>query len=140
MIILGFTGTSQGMAPRQLKAVRQLLYNVDVLHLGDCVGADAEAHSMALSFGITKIGHPPSDGHKRAFLEYDEYRLPKPYLKRNIDITREGVDGLIAAPPNFIETPGRGVGAGTWSTVRRARELSRKIWIVFPDGSMRKEE
>ena len=137
-MIFGFTGTSQGMAPRQLKTVRKLLYNVDVLHLGDCVGADTEVHEMAVLSGIKTVGHPPSDGHKRSFLEYDEEHEPKPYLKRNWDIARDGKDGLIAAPPNFIEII-RGVGAGTWSTIRYARKLGRKIWIVLSDGTVREE-
>ena len=135
----GFTGTSRGMAPRQLKAVRQLLYPINVLHLGDCIGADRQAYLICQETGTKTIGHPPDNPHKRVFLEYDEIRTPKPYLKRNIDIVREGVDGLVATPPNWVETPGRGVGAGTWSTVRRARELGRKIWIVLPDGSVVKE-
>ena len=137
-MILGFTGTSRGMTPRQLKTVRKLLYNVDVLHLGDCVGADTEVHKMAVFLSIKTIGHPPSNRYKRSFLDYDEEREPKSYLKRNWDIARDGKDGLIAAPSNFIEII-RGVGAGTWSTIRYARKLGRKIWIVLPDGSVKEE-
>lgn len=131
----GFTGTSDGMQPRQLKAVRQLLYNCDVLHLGDCIGADAEAHELAGETGITRVGHPPTDGKARAFLLYEEERPAKPYLERNTDIARDGVDGLIAAPSDWVEI-NRGSDGGTWSTIRRARKLGRKIWIVRPDGSI----
>lgn len=133
---LGFTGTSLGMKSRQFKAVRQLLYHVDVLHLGDCIGADAEAYGVATEYGVTRIGHPPSHSKMRAFLDYDEEREPKPYLERNDDIALEGVDGLIAAPSGWVEER----RSGTWSTVRRARKLGRRIWIVRPDGSIIEEQ
>jgi len=131
-MIFGFTGTEHGMAPRQKKTVRQLLYNCTVLHLGDCVGADREAFVIAADTGIFRIGHPPSNGRKRAYLRYEEERPAKPYLDRNLDIAQEGVDGLIAAPDSWVEV----VRDGTWTTVRRARSLGRKIWIVRPDGSV----
>ena len=128
----GFTGTSRGMASRQRKAVRQLLWNVTEIHLGDCVGADAEAYEEAVALGIPIVGHPPSDGKLRAFLTYDDEREPKPYLIRNKDIVTEGVDGLIAAPRGFVEE----LRSGTWATVRAARKLKRRIWIVRPDGKV----
>ena len=135
---LGFTGTSEGMAPRQMKAVRQLLYNCRTLHLGDCIGADAEAYHIAGETGITRVGHPPTDGKARAFLQYEKECPALPYLERNMEIARGGVDGLIAAPAGWVEVI-RGNDGGTWSTVRRARKLGRRIWIVRPDGSIRKE-
>ncbi len=131
----GFTGTQKGMASRQLKAVRQLLYRVDRLHLGDCLGADAQAHDEALSWGILTIGHPPSDGGRRAHCYYDTEREPKPYLERNKDIVTEGIDGLIAAPSGFVEA----LRSGTWATVRYARKVGRRIWIVLPDGRVKEE-
>ena len=135
MKILGFTGTSAGMAPRQMKAVRQLLYDCGTLHLGDCIGADAEAYHIAGETAIHRVGHPPMRGKARAFLTYEETRLAKPYMDRNLDIATEGVDGLIAAPSDWVEV----VRSGTWSTIRRARKLGRRIWIVKPDGSIVKE-
>lgn len=132
---LGFTGTQSGMAPRQRKAVRQLLWNVKELHLGDCVGADAEAYEEALLLGIPTIGHPPTNGRRRAFLDYNEEREPKPYLERNRDIAADGVDGLIAAPDGWVETQ----RSGTWATVRYARALRRRIWVVRPDGTIAEE-
>lgn len=137
--ILGFTGTSHGMAPRQRESVRQLLWNVTKLHLGDCVGADAEAHEEATALGILTVGHPPDNGVRRAFCVYDEEREPKPYLVRNRNIVAEGVDGLIAAPRSFVE-PASLRGEGTWTTVGYARKAGRKIWIVKPDGSVSVED
>ena len=135
--ICGFTGTSRvpGMAPRQLKTVRQLLYDVTELHLGDCVNADAQAHIEAISLGIKTIGHPPSESGRRAFCTYDEERESKPYLERNHDIANSGIDGLIAAPNGWAEEQ----RSGTWATIRHARKLKRKIWIVRPDGTVNVE-
>ena len=123
------------MAPRQHKAVRQLLWNVQQLHLGDCIGADAEAYEEAVRLGIKTVGHPPDNASKRAFCEYDEERPPKPYLARNRDIVMEGIDGLIAAPKEFVEV----LRSGTWATVRYARKAGRRIWIVMPDGTIKEE-
>lgn len=130
----GFTGTQQGMAPRQRKTVRKLLHRVHVLHLGDCVGSDAEAYDEATDLGIRRVGHPPSEGRKRAFLAYDEEREPKPYLVRNKDIAAEGVDGLIAAPKGFVEEQ----RSGTWATIRAAQRLGRLVMIVLPDGRVKR--
>ena len=129
---LGFTGTQKGIAPRQRKAVRQLLWNVQQLHLGDCLGADAEAHEEAVALGIETHSHPPSDWRKRACLEYNVVWPPRPYLLRNKDIVECGFDGLIAAPNGFVEEQ----RSGTWATVRAARKLKRRIWIVKPDGKV----
>jgi hypothetical protein len=131
-MIYGFTGTQRGMAPRQRKEVRQLLYDASVLHLGDCLGADLEAYDIAMSLGLTVIGHPPLDGSRRAYLSYDEEREKQPYLIRNRAIVAEGVDGLIAAPKGFVEEQ----RSGTWATIRYARKIGRKVWIVWPDGSV----
>lgn len=129
-MIFGFTGTQRGMAPRQLKTVRKLLWNADTLHLGDCVGADAEAHAEAVALGVSTVGHPPLRWPKRAWCAYTEEREPKDYIARNHCIVNEGVHGLIAAPSGWVEE----VRSGTWATIRFARKLGRRIWIVLPDG------
>lgn len=139
-VTLGFSGTGDAdMAPRQLKQVRQLIGYVlrpTVMHFGDCVHADAQAFVIAKEFGVKTIGHPPDNSRKRAFCEYDEERPPRPYLLRNDDIAREGVDGLIAAPEGWVEV----TRSGTWATVRYARKFKRHIWIVRPDGSVQEEQ
>lgn len=44
-MILGFTGTRQGMTDYQQAQVRRFLvaYQCTILHHGDCIGADAQA-------------------------------------------------------------------------------------------------
>lgn len=136
--IYGFTGTQHGMAPRQLKAVRQLLYHMEKIHLGDCIGADAQTYHEAKRLGVFTIGHPPEDGSRRAFCDYDVEFPPKPYLERNKNIVIAGVNGLIAAPKDFVE-PTNKRGQGTWTTVGYARRARRHIWIVRPDGTIVEE-
>ena len=64
---------------------------------------------------------------------------PKPYLKRNHDIVAAGVDGLIAAPKDFVQ-PASLRGQGTWTTIGYARKAGRRIWIVWPDGTFKTED
>lgn len=140
MIILGFTGTQRGMTPAQSRHVTELLRErkVGVLHLGDCVGADKEAHAIACSLGIQTIGHPPDDDSKRAFCTYFEEWPPKPYLARNADIVLHSLHGLIACPKDELE-PANKRGQGTWTTVGYARKAKRHLWIVLPDGTINEE-
>jgi len=59
---IGFIGTRQGMTERKKIAVRDLLasYAGAILHHGDAVGADAEAHDIALAVGCAIVIHPPA--------------------------------------------------------------------------------
>lgn len=143
-MIVGFTGTSKGMTQRQRATLRYLLNELQVteLHHGDCVGADAEAHTDAARMGIELVVHPPTDNKLRAFCDYSlpNTLLPaKPYLLRNRDIVAAGVDGLIAAPKDFV-APVSLRGQGTWTTIGYARQAGRRIWVVVPDGTFREEK
>ena len=134
-MVLGFTGTQKGMTAKQIKTLRGLLWYATEIHLGDCHGADAQAHEEAGHFGIRRVCHPPKEGAKRAFLHYEEERGPKPYLDRNVAIVKAGVDGLIATPKEYVEVQ----RSGTWATIRAARRLHRHIWIIWPDGKVQEE-
>jgi len=128
---IGFTGTKGGMSiPQQLALSVILDGNLERVvgwqfHDGDCVGADAEAHDIAAQLGYYLVGHPPLDDKLRAWRSYDEIRDPKEYLLRNLDIVKE-CDILIAAPKSHTET----LRSGTWSTVRRARELRVPVILL----------
>jgi hypothetical protein len=128
---IGFTGTRQSMTPAQEGALRELLASHPdaVLHHGDAIGADAQAHDIAVALGCRLVIHPPVDGTDRAFKHSSDVRAPRPYLDRNRDIVRE-TELLIAAPAEATEQ----LRSGTWSTVRYARKLRRLIVLVLPDG------
>lgn len=127
---IGFTGTQLGMTDAQKSALRQLLSGKDgEFHHGDCEGADAEAHDIARVCGFWIIGHPPSNPKKRARKFVDEWRPEKPYLDRNKDIVLD-TEWLIAAPAQGVEQ----LRSGTWSTVRFARKLRRKVILIDTEG------
>lgn len=133
---LGFTGTQRGMTERQAIAVASLL---DVLtpdgghvHHGDCIGADAEFHALAVERGLRVEIHPPLNESKRAFCKGDILWPPYHYLTRNQHIVDHS-EVLIAAP--WEEQEQR--RSGTWSTVRRARAKGIKVYLVFPSGHIR---
>ena len=121
------------MTARQQRQLERLLYHVTALHLGDSINADTEAYEIAFELGVKTIGHPPDNKSRRSFCDYHEEREPKPYLDRNRDIASEGEGGLIAAPSGWTEVFR---GSGTWATIRYARKLKRKIWIIVPDGTI----
>jgi len=136
---VGFTGTQKGMTIEQRVAVCELLEEVlakhQVLHEGDCVGADVQCCMIAKSLGFRIICHPPLDSSKRAFFPADETWARREYMERNQDIAKEARHFLIATPSTDKEE----LRSGTWSTIRRARRFQRKIIIVLPDGTLRKE-
>lgn len=135
-MMYGFTGTSRGITSNQNLILQELFINFDSLHHGDCIGADAMAHEIALVAKLMVSIHPPTDMSKRAFCKGAHLIYPaKPYLERNMDIAAAGINGLIATPGNFHEV----TRSGTWSTIRYARKLNRKITIIFPDGTIREE-
>ena len=135
---VGFTGTSQGMSTVQNTTLLKLLRDLKVttIHHGDCIGSDASLHKLARYTRLRIYIHPPSITKKRAFcLDAHHVFGDKPYTERNRAIVVAGVDGLIATPAEFSEQQ----RFGTWSTVRYARKMKRKIWIILPDGTIREE-
>lgn len=130
----GFTGTSLGMTGPQMQSLRSFLTGgTGEFHHGDCIGADATAHGIAMECGYCPILHPPSNHAKRAWCDVPGHlmRREKSYLVRNRDIVDETV-ALIATPAEF-EEQSRG---GTWYTVRYARKLGRAIVMIYPDGKI----
>ena len=136
MIHVGFTGTQRGMTPPQRAAVMRLLRGMaglHILHHGDCIGADAEAHAGALALGWSIVVHPPIVVAKRAWCTGPSCEVlpPAPYLTRNQHI----VDASLLV----IATPGEPVEqlrSGTWATIRYARRQRKQVMIVPPDGAI----
>lgn len=133
---VGFTGTQQGMTEQQKTQLRITLqaYAVGypeayhVLRHGDCTGADNEAHWIALSLGYDVIVHPPVNSSKRAWQDAGPHVIvlpPRDYLARNHDIV-DACDVLLAAP----STPYERLRSGTWATVRYARKVQAKRYLL----------
>ena len=133
----GFTGTRNGITFHQAQKIRVMLTALDKVmffHHGDCVGADASAHHIAIQCGKSIIIHPPVDDKYRAFMGGGEVRYAKEYIARNHDIVDECMV-LIACPGERIEK----MRSGTWATIRYARKMKKQIIIIFPDGETKIE-
>ena len=132
---IGFTGTQRGMTDAQRSTLRAVLAELGatVFHHGDCIGADAEAHDVAEAMGCEVVIHPPVTETKRAWKLAARIYEPKWYLARNKDIVRD-TEMLVAAPGEETEH----LRSGTWSTVRFARKLGRAVWVILPDGEVRR--
>ena len=130
-MIVSFTGTQHGMTQIQKERVEEYLriLKPTEFHHGDCVGADAEAHDIAVSLSISIHNHPPKNPDKRAFCinHVSKWYGEKSYLERNKDMARI-CDVLIAAPIGNQETR----RSGTWATVRYARALNKEIIFAYP--------
>lgn len=132
---IGFTGTQDGMTPAQEGTFKNLIRRLSPLefHHGDCIGADLHAHYLIrYCFPDVKIYvHPPDNSSKRAFAEGHSKYIPKPYLERNKVIVNM-TNILIATPKTKDEM----LRSGTWSTVRYAKKVNKKVYIISPDGSI----
>ncbi|MCI0564350.1 MAG: hypothetical protein MN733_38245 [Nitrososphaera sp.] len=130
---VGFTGTQEGMTLWQKEKLEGLLVELlheggEYFHHGDCTGADAQAHDIALGLGYKVVLHPPENPIKRAWCESAIVVMaPEPYLERNQKIV-DACDPMIAAPKEEQEQ----LRSGTWSTVRRAQKKGCSLYILRP--------
>lgn len=107
-MIVGFTGTRQRMSDtqiRQLGFVLKILPEPLLLH-GGAIGADLQAHQVAVSLDIDTMIYPANGDP----------------LKRNRQIAAD-CDLLIAAPLTDQEE----LRSGTWATVRYVRKERKPI-------------
>lgn len=135
-MIVGFTGTREGMSAAQLKSVRDLIkgFAPEEFHHGDCVGADNEAANVVAELvggEIIRV-HPPADKAFRAFSSWGKVvSPPKGYHARNRDIV-DASDILVAAPiTSEITKETRG---GTGFTVNYAISKGKQVFVVWRDG------
>jgi hypothetical protein len=136
-IHIGFTGTRDGLTRYQRVRLDEALEDyigraeeIDqqvVFHHGDCLGADAQAHGVAMRANISVIIHPPDDTKLRAFCAGATWVCPEaPYLNRNKDIVDS--TSILVATPKGPET----TRSGTWSTIRYAMKKGKEIIIIPP--------
>lgn len=107
---------------------------INEFHHGDCIGADAQAHEIALFLKVPVHIHPPLCPGKRAFKHSRFTYPPKLYLERNQDIINS-CNILIACPKSRIEE----ARSGTWATIRHARRKHKEIKIIWPEGEIKNE-
>jgi hypothetical protein len=132
---LGMTGSRGGMNAEARDALIKFLDNhvptITEVHHGDCVGADAEFHALALGRGYTIIVHPPYSDSQRAFCKADMVLPRLGYLQRNNQIVKK-TDAMVAIPNTSTEV----VRSGTWATIRTARALNRPLAVILPNGDL----
>ncbi|KKK76317.1 hypothetical protein LCGC14_2864870 [marine sediment metagenome] len=128
-MILGFTGTRDGMSRKQFGAITALLRETmpSEVHHGGCKGADSGFHVLARRLGIRIILHPSVITKHQVVFTADEVRPAEPYLVRNHNIVDE-VEGLIACPAEKQEV----LRSGTWATIRYARNKGVPVNVIFP--------
>lgn len=131
---IGFSGTRNGMNEYQKKLLTEILTRLSakgdakiVLHHGDCIGADEEAHYIAKELGIEIHIHPPKERKYRAFLSGAALYPEKSYLTRNHDIVNS-TQRLYAAPSQDYEI----LRSGTWATIRYAYKVGKPVFLIRP--------
>ncbi len=138
-MILGFTGTREGMTDKQkIRLMQEVLFihrydGIEEAHHGACAGADHQFHDL-LAWMIGKhrlILHIPTNMSMvpgvLLQLPDSQKKKPKPYLERNKEIVRMS-DHLIACPAQAKEIQ----RSGTWATIRHADKMGRKITLLTP--------
>lgn len=107
-----------------------------IIHHGDCVGVDADAHFIANERGVPLVVHPPLNKRYRAYCNSDTINAPREYLERNREICKES-DFLIGFPKEYKPR----TRSGTWYTIRYALNwpATKHVGVVFPDGSVRSD-
>jgi len=139
-LAIGLTGTRVGMTKQQHCRVVALLDQLKpaVGRHGDCIGSDAQFHILCLERGIRVVIHPPSNPKYRAWCSkasqsrppVDVEVLPKaPYIVRDHAMV-DAVQVLLATPKTEAEV----LRSGTWSTVRYACKVGRKLFLITPTG------
>lgn len=133
---VGFTGTRYGMTTAQRTTLLTLLAGGRwaVLHHGDCVGADAEAHHAARLSGLAVVIHPPINSRFRANMKGDKSLPPLPYLDRNRAIVASA-ERVIAAPVSTGQ-----LISGTWYTVRYALIQGKPVSVIRRNGTVMSDE
>jgi hypothetical protein len=131
--IVAFTGTQEGMTKFQRRAFRDLLWEMEprVLIHGDCIGADAQAHDIAVKMDIEVWIRPCFIHQKRAYKEGKILADPEDPIERNHKMVDQS-HALIGCPKQ-VEPQLR---SGTWATVRYAKKRDVLRWLVYPDGSI----
>ena len=131
---VSFTGSRQGMTAAQKESFNHLLYEMGILVLthGDCIGADADAHCLAIEAGAEVRKRPSNIETQRAFSEGGEIvAQPEAPLSRNKKIVDDG-EQLVACPATFQEE----LRSGTWATIRYARKTRKPVTIIWPNGRL----
>lgn len=122
------------MTPAQQAGLRKLAGELSLVELthGDCVGADAQAHQIAIELGIALRIRPCTLHAQRAYcVGGEQVALPQPPLARNRRIVDDGE--LLVACPGMMQEQRR---SGVWATIRYASKIGRAVFLIWPNGQL----
>lgn len=129
-MILGFTGTREGMDRSQADQFTRLILDLrpSEFHFGDCVGADAGAFGLIRAHlpECKTVAHPPTTDTMRAWCDADIVLHPELYAVRN-EYIANACHHLAAAPLEPHEV----LRSGTWMTVRMARRRGIPVHLLL---------
>lgn len=135
-MIVGFTGTREGMTPQQRARFREVTVELKpqtFVH-GGAVGADTDAHKEMLAFIEERDVEIFPGGADRELC----WRIHAPgalVLRWTQPLTRNRA--IVARATYLIACPHintEELRSGTWMTVRTARKAGKPIIIIWPDG------
>ena len=143
-MIIGFTGTRDGMTTRQRSAVEFIIkkltseenpYRTELFaEHGDCVGADYEFNSVCLKQNIDTKVRPCNLEDMRAYAKAEQIAEAIKPMKRNQNIVDDATV-MLACPPTEKELK----RSGTWATIRMTRKAKKLLYIIFPNGKIQVE-
>jgi hypothetical protein len=132
---LGFTGTREALTEAQGASLCKALWYykqwATIMHNGDCVGADEYAGKYWQLCGGQLWLHPPTVRQHRANLPGELISKALPHKQRNMAIVLAS-DIIIACPKEAAEV----ARSGTWATIRYAREAGKRLFIIYPNGTV----
>jgi hypothetical protein len=134
--VVGFTGDEDGMNGRQHRRLDQILgilKSKKFVH-GSCVGADTQAHHLAVRHGMVIEIFPCDLAHMQVKLPAKIIHPIKRPLDRNRDIV--AVSNILLATPKELTEIRR---SGPWATIRYARLAGIPRVIILPDGKVQIE-
>lgn len=146
---IGITGTRGVLSSAQKAWLKDEMVMLDlqirlvrlerpVLHHGDCVGADAFGHELAVQLGWHVIVHPPIADRYRAYCEIPQDGVSKilrkrKYLDRDRRIAQRcstilGVPGMPLG--RLVTDAGNAkIMSGTWYTLEQAMREGKEVKI-----------
>jgi hypothetical protein len=136
-MIVGFTGTREGMALAQYRRLIGWIRGQTIaqFHHGCCVGADEEAFDLVATFTKAEIHAHPSTlrsmtSNTALLGSHVKHSVQLP-LTRNRDIVM-ACDILLATPLQETEE----LRSGTWATIRYAWKTGKPVRVFWPDGTI----
>lgn len=128
-MIIGVTGTREGMNEKQLLAVGRFLqqHSGGILHHGDCMGVDVQVARIADALGFETVCHPPIETVLRAYHPSTTILSPLGYLARDRKIV-DSVELLLVVPKQNHWQP----TGGTWYTHDYAKKKGVPIKMILP--------